>query len=116
MSTSGMHRRPFEGRHLVSRAGTGKNCSLAVWSGKSYLIKSFDLNYFISFISSKVNKFYAFFVIFNAPGEKLMIYSYSHLIINTLFAKNSNLKLEGTIKKIFYGHRDYESVDEKSLS
>ena len=28
----------------------------------------------------------------------------------------SNLKLEGIIKKISYERRDYESVDEKSLS
>ena len=31
-------------------------------------------------------------------------------------AKLSILILEGTIKKIFYERRDYESVDEKSLS
>ena len=31
-------------------------------------------------------------------------------------AKISNLKLEGIIKKISYERRDYESVDEKSLS
>ena len=31
-------------------------------------------------------------------------------------AKISILKLEGTIKKISYEPRDYESVDEKSLS
>ena len=31
-------------------------------------------------------------------------------------AKISNLKLEGTIKKISYERRDYESVDLKSLS
>ena len=30
--------------------------------------------------------------------------------------KISILKLEGIIKKIFYERRDYESVDEKSLS
>ena len=31
-------------------------------------------------------------------------------------AKISILKLEGTIKKIFYERRDYESVDEERLS
>ena len=31
-------------------------------------------------------------------------------------AKISNLKLEGIIKKNSYEQRDYESVDEKSLS
>ena len=31
-------------------------------------------------------------------------------------AKLSTLILEGTIKKISYDRRDYESVDEKSLS
>ena len=31
-------------------------------------------------------------------------------------AKISILKLEGSIKKISYERRDYESVDEKSLS
>ena len=30
--------------------------------------------------------------------------------------ETSILKLEGIIKKISYEHRDYESVDEKSLS
>ena len=35
---------------------------------------------------------------------------------NVRIAKISILKLEGTIKKISYERRDYESVDEKSLS
>ena len=35
---------------------------------------------------------------------------------NTRIAKISILKLEGIIKKISYERRDYESVDEKSLS
>ena len=32
------------------------------------------------------------------------------------FSKIFDLILEGTVKKIFYERRDYESVDEKSLS
>ena len=49
----------------------------------------------------------------------------SIICINTLppsvpiwqrLAKLSILILKGTIKKIFYERRDYESVDEKSLS
>ena len=35
---------------------------------------------------------------------------------SVLIDKISILKLEGIIKKIFYERRDYESVDEKSLS
>ena len=32
------------------------------------------------------------------------------------FSKTFYFNLEGIIKKISYEHRDYESVDEKSLS
>ena len=37
-------------------------------------------------------------------------------IIHYLLKKNSILKLEGIIKKLSSERRDYESVDEKSLS
>ena len=51
---------------------------------------------------------------------KYMCYLINPLVLSAhksaRIAKMLILKLEGTIKKISYERRDYESVDEKSLS